>query len=60
VLTGKKSATQAAADLQNELMQITGLEAGTPSPHVQFLGEPPLPSNRANPVASPLHERRRE
>jgi trehalose/maltose transport system substrate-binding protein len=60
VLTGKKSAAQAAADLQNELGQITGLAPGVPGPGVPFLGVPPLSPNRANPVESPLQERSRE
>ncbi len=60
VLTGKKGAAQAAADLQNELMQITGLAPGVPGPGVPSLGVPPLPPNPANPVASPPKERRLE
>ncbi len=60
VLTGKKSATQAAADLQNELVQITGLAPGVPGPGVPSLGVPPLPPNPANPVASSPEERRRD
>jgi trehalose/maltose transport system substrate-binding protein len=60
VLTGKKSAAQSAADLQNELVRITRLAAGVPGPGVPFLGVPPLQPNRANPDESPLQERRRE